>query len=79
MAEKTFTQEQLDQKLATALDKEAAKATKAQAAAVKAETTRILNIIKDAGVSNKEVESKEVKTHVANVLKELTAAVKEAA
>lgn len=69
---KTFTQEQFDQKLEVSLNKEITKA-------VKAETTRILNIIKDAGVSNKEVESKEVKTHVANVLKELVAEIKAAA
>lgn len=76
---KTFTQEQLDEKIAAVKAKEQAAAVKAQATAVKAETARVLGILKQAGVDNKEVESKEVKAHVANVLKELTASVKEVA
>ena len=72
---KTFTEEQVEKLLA----KEAAKTEKEVAKAVKAENTRVLNIIKEAGVANKEVESKEVKTHVTNVLKEITASIKEAA
>ncbi len=79
MAEKTYNKEQLDEQVAKAVDKEQGKTAKVVAAAVKAETTRVLGILKDTATANKEVESKEVKTHVANLLKELTAAVKEAA
>ncbi len=79
MAEKTYNKEQLDEQVAKAVDKEQGKTAKAVAAAVKAETTRVLGILKDTATANKEVESKEVKTHVANLLKELTTAVKEAA
>lgn len=71
---KTYTQEQLDK----VLEKESAKQEKAAVAATKAETKRVLDLIKDATAANKEVESKEVKTHVANVLKELVAEIKAA-
>lgn len=71
---KTYTQEQLDK----ILEKESVKQEKATAAATKAETKRVLDLIKDATAANKEVKSKEVKTHVANVLKELVAEIKAA-
>lgn len=75
MPDKKFTQEQVDK----LIEKEIAKSEKAAVAATKQEQKRVLDLLKAAGVDNKEVESKEVKTHVANLLKELTAAVKEAA
>lgn len=72
---KTFTEEQVQK----AVEKEVSKVQKETVKAVKAETARVLGLVKDATLINKEVESKEIKTHVANVLKELTATIKEAA
>jgi hypothetical protein len=71
---KTFTQEQVD-KLA---EKEVAKAQKAVLAATKAETKRVLGIIKEEVTAAKEIESKEVKEAVTMSLKELAASIKEA-
>lgn len=71
--EKKYTEEQ-HQKL---LAKEVAKGEKAVAAAVKAETKRVLEVIKEFLDANKEVEDKAIKTHVANTLKELQASVKQ--
>ena len=76
---KTFTQEQVDAQVQKLIEKEAAKLEKAVAKATKTETTRVLGLVKDATIENKEVESKEIKTHVANVLKALTDSIKEAA
>jgi len=72
---KTFTQEQVDK----LIEKEIVKAQKAVTAATKAETKRILDIVKEATTAAKEIESKEAKTAVATSLKELAASIKEAA
>lgn len=72
---KTFTQEAVDK----LLEKQIANAEKAVAAATKAETKRVLEILKQVTADNKEVSSKEIKTHVALLLKEISASIKEAA
>lgn len=72
---KTFNQEQVDK----LIEKEVAKAQKAVLAATKAETKRVLDIVKEATTAAKEIESKEAKTAVAAWLKQLAASIKEAA
>ena len=69
MAEKTFTQDQLNEKVAAAVEKAVAKATKE-------ETKRCLDIVKEAGVSAKELEDKGIKGVVLGVLKEIAAEIK---
>lgn len=58
-----------DEKVAALVEKETAKAEKA-------ETKRILGLIKDAVAVNKETEDKTVKKAVAEVLKDLVAEIK---
>lgn len=65
---KPLTQEQVDKLI-----------EKQVAAAVKAETKRVLEIIKEAATANKDVEDKAIKAHVANVIKGLQNDVKAAA
>jgi len=69
MAEKTFTKEQLDEKVDAAVEKAATKATKE-------ETKRCLGVVKDFMTDAKEIEDKTVKTAVLGVLKDVTSGIK---
>ena len=69
MAEKTFTVDQLNEKVTAAVEKASVKATKA-------ETKRVLDIIKEAGASAKTLDDKAIKAAVLGVIKEVTADIK---
>ena len=68
-AEKTFTKEQLDEKVAAAAKKAVTKATKE-------ETKRCLGILKEATTAAKELEDKAIKTAVLTALKDATTKIK---
>lgn len=68
-AEKTFTKEQLDEKVAAAVEKAGAKAAKE-------ETKRCLGVLKEAAAAAKELEDKAIKTAVLSALKDVVTEIK---